>query len=124
MHEQDIGLDPARWVAGYALQPGEWSAEDRAFITSLRRFYPELSGWGDAAIGFAWGGYSEDIFLISWADWFTDRDPAFLAYLYVKQARPAFDFGRCGGWDEHLLQIAAMHPWERPGQQLPAWCGK
>jgi hypothetical protein len=122
MREQaTIGLDPMCWVVGDPGQPGEWSAEDRAFIASLKELHPELSGWGDAAIGFAWGRYSEDVFLISWAYWNVDRDPAFLAYLYVKQTKPSFNFGRCGGWVEDLCKLAESQPWLEPDEQLPAW---
>ena len=114
-------FDAARWVSGDPTYSGEWSDEDRAFISNTRTLYPELESWGDAAIGFAWGGYSEDVLLLSWAHWIIDRHPPFLAYVYVEQVNPEFDFGRSGGWEAKLEELAATQPWLHAEAPLPAW---
>lgn len=116
-----FSFDPQHWVFGDVRSPGEWSPEDRAFIERLRTNHPELEGWGDAAVGFAWGSFSEDVMLTSWVDWITDRWPAFLAYLYVKKLRPSFDFGRTGGYDRDLDDMAESKPWLIEGDHAPEW---
>jgi hypothetical protein len=111
----------SRWVDGDPMQPGVWDDEDRAFIAELKVLYPELSDWGDLALGCAFGRFSEDVFLISWAHWLTVRSPAFLAYLYIRQVNPHFCFGRTGGWESQLEALASAEPWLTPDSPLPDW---
>ncbi|MBK3779917.1 hypothetical protein G3A43_06590 [Paraburkholderia aspalathi] len=104
--------------------PGEWSNSDRAFIQQLRAHYPELSlpDWGDLALGSAWGSYSQDIYAVGWVDWLESRDDGFLAYLYVSQCKPAFEWGGTGLFMSEVWAYAAARPWEA-NAALPAWAG-
>lgn len=43
--------------AGYESASGDWTDALRENINTLRRFYPELTHWGDLAIGLAFGEY-------------------------------------------------------------------
>lgn len=105
---------------GGTTEPGEWSEDARALITSLRARYPELVGWGDLALGSAWGGYSQDIYAVSWVDWLKDRDNGFLAYLYVSQSDPDFKWGGTGLYMDDVWAYGDVRPWEC-GAPLPAW---
>ncbi len=40
---------------GHETDPGEYSDETRAEIAKLRALYPELTHWGDLALGGAFG---------------------------------------------------------------------
>lgn len=77
---------PAKFVqSGFETQPGEWSESDRAAIQLIRQVHPELSDWGDLAVGSAWGEYSQDELDVNWCDWLIgQRDESFLAYILSK----------------------------------------
>lgn len=81
-------------------------------LASMHPLYPELAHWTRFALFVAWGAYSQDIYAISWVDWMTGhRDEGFLAYCYVSQRWPAFDFGGTGLYDEDIQELAAQRPW-------------
>lgn len=55
-------------VAGFEKSAGEYSDEDRALFSLIKKVCPELSEWGDLPIGVAWGAYSQDVYLLSWLE--------------------------------------------------------
>lgn len=79
---------------GYEMAPGDWSDNDRQEIASIRSLHPELESWGDLAIGFAFGDYSQDVLEVSWADWLVNaRDQDFLNYCCWRQTRGRWNDG-------------------------------
>ncbi|EAV4976015.1 hypothetical protein WDQ52_005044 [Salmonella enterica] len=92
-------------------------------LTAMRPLYPELAHWTRFAFFVAWGAYSQDIYAISWVGWMTGhRDDGFLAYCYVCQRWPAFNFGGTGLYDEDIQELAAQHPWNcSPLPPAPVW---
>jgi len=105
---------------GGPTEQGEWSGDRLAFIRALRATYPELSGWGDVALGSAWGDYSQDIYAVSWVDWLKERDNGFLAYLYVSQSKPGFEWGGTGLYMDDVWAYGDTKPWESVAP-LPTW---
>lgn len=105
--EQDPELDPVT----------------RHELRTMFPLYPELAHWSHFAFFVAWGAYSQDIYAISWVDWMTgQRDPGFLAYCYVRQRWPTFDFGGTGLYDEDIGKLAEQHPWSQsPLPSAPEW---
>lgn len=98
----------------------DWSDDRRAFIAALRDRHPELAAWGDLALGDAWSDYSQDILAVSWCDWIRERDEAFLAYVYVRQLSPSFDFGGTGLFMDDVEELARTRPWLTDAG-LPTW---
>lgn len=92
-------------------------------LAAMRPLYPELAHWTRFAFFAAWGAYSQDIYAISWVDWLTrQRDAGFLAYCYVCQRWPGFNFGGTGLYDEDIQELAAQHPWNcSPLPPAPGW---
>ncbi|OJW46175.1 MAG: hypothetical protein BGO63_03655 [Candidatus Accumulibacter sp. 66-26] len=85
---------------GYGQAPGDWSKLTQAGINKLRGFYPELSHWGDLALGCAFGSFSQDFMEVNWAEWMLEqRDEAFLSYCCWRQTRGAWR----NGFDEDTL---------------------
>lgn len=84
-----FAFDAATFVTpGHETDPGEWEDEPREEIQKLRQFYPELSHWGDLAIGCAFGDMSEDVLSVSWASWLLEeRYEFFLDYCCWRQTR-------------------------------------
>ncbi|ELV9460650.1 hypothetical protein [Salmonella enterica] len=105
--EQDLSLDP----------------QTRHELAALRPRYPELAHWSHFAFFVAWGAYSQDIYATGWVDWLTrQRDEGFLAYCYVCQRWPGFDFGGTGLYDEETALLATQRPWcQSPLPPAPAW---
>ncbi|WP_426575557.1 hypothetical protein ACP179_01550 (plasmid) [Xenorhabdus stockiae] len=95
----------------------EFNSEYIEFIIKIRRHYPELAHWSNAGMYFAWGAYSQDIYAISWVDWVTERDNGFIAYCYISQLRPTFDFGGTGLYDTDIWELGEQEPWKH--KQLP-----
>ncbi|HFF8253863.1 hypothetical protein [Acinetobacter baumannii] len=91
------------------------------FNERLRAWHPELKTWCDAALFFAWGAYSQDIYAISEADWIDEPEYGFLAYLYVRQENPNFNFGGTGLFDDDTFQLGEEKPWLTHAS-LPSWC--
>lgn len=92
----------------------EWvfGPNDAADAAALRQFYPELQSWSDAHLICAWGNYSQSILAVGFADVY-QRDAGFLAYLYVRQEAPGFDFGGTGLFmdDVWALGDTVPPPW-------------
>ncbi len=85
--------------------------EEQDFTLDLQTLN-ELTHWTRFVLFVAWGAYSQDIYAISWVDLMTGhRDEGFLAYCYVSQRWPAFDFGGTGLYDEDIQELAAQRPW-------------
>lgn len=50
------------------------------------------------------------------------RDPGFLAYCYVRQRWPDFDFGGTGLFDDEIQALADGQPWtQSPLPAVPDW---
>jgi hypothetical protein len=114
-------FDPLIFVQpGYEKAGGDWG-EDATQIAQIRADHPELAEWGDLAIGLAWGEYSQDILAVSWVDWITGRDVDFLAYLYVRQIAPGFDFGGTGLFDLEVMELGRQTPWLQETHTAPIW---
>lgn len=110
---------------GYETASGDWHKETRKQFKTLRATYPELSRWGDLALGQAWGDYSQDIYAVSWLnEGFDQRDNGFLAYIYVLTLRPGFDFGGMGLYTDEILKYGEMEPWKTPETPLPKWTAR
>jgi hypothetical protein len=92
---------------GLETDPGDWSDEVRAEIATLRDLYPELSHWGDLALGSAFGDMSQDVLSVGWADWlFNERHDFFLDYCCWRQTRGAWH----GGMSEQLADASEWRP--------------
>lgn len=89
------------WVFG----PG-----DAETIAAMRQFFPELNEWSDAHLLAAWGSYSQDILAVNFAD-VRDRDTGLLAYLYVRQEVPHFEFGGTGLYNTDIWDLGETAPW-------------
>lgn len=95
-----FNFDTACFVElGYEKDDGEWNDSDKADIQRLRDLYPELTHWGDLALGLAWGDYSQDIYAVSWADWIAERDNG-------------FKFGGTGLFSKDIWQFGDNEPWK------------
>ncbi|EGG4280408.1 hypothetical protein HKZ40_003806 [Salmonella enterica] len=92
-------------------------------VSTLQMQYPELSHWNPVSFDIAWGDYSADCYATPWVDWLNERrDVGFLAYCYVRQRWPAFDFGGTGLYDDDIQELAAQHPWNCfPLPPAPGW---
>ena len=89
---------------GYGKAKGDWSDSDLSDIAKLKNQYPELTTWGDLAIGSAWGDFSQDVYLVGWCDWgLKKRDECFLSYCYWKQTKGHWPYGF--DMDELILLI-------------------
>lgn len=86
---------------------------DLTIIKNIRELYSELSNWSSAAIYFAWGQYSQDIYAVQWVDFVKDRELGFLAYCYICQIRPSFNFGGTGLYDSEIWNLGEERPWEQ-----------
>lgn len=107
------------FVTGSEEDPDEWNEDERRIIPKLRAWYPELATWKDLALVWAWGGYSQDVYEVNWTDWQTERDPGFLAYVYIRNRCPGFDF-RNGVFGMEVLKYAQTSPWLTTAP-LPDW---
>ena len=115
-------FDPLCFVQpGYEKAAGDYPEEWMRQISQIRAGHPELSEWGDLAIGGAWGAYSQDILAVTWVDWIEGRDPAFLAYIYVSQLVPGFNFGGTGLYDAEVEELGDQAPWLGQEHVAPVW---
>jgi hypothetical protein len=78
---------------GFESAPGDWGDSDRREIAAIRDAHPELSHWGDLAIGMAWSDYSHNVYLISWWNFDGNRDEHFLNYCCWEQTRGLSPWG-------------------------------
>lgn len=109
---------------GYEQADGDWSDAARAQIDQIRSLHPELELWGRLAVGCAWGDYSQDIMAVGWlypGQMSGARSPEFLAYCYVRQLVPGFDFSGTGLYSEDIFQLARQEPWLRDEHIAPDW---
>ena len=96
---------------GHEKDYGEFGAEDRALIKTIRGKCPELSDWGDLPIGIAWGSYSQDVYLISWleesqASLNRQKLVEFLAYIWWHEVNGEPNWGLT---PEELSDFASNH---------------
>lgn len=99
----------------------ELNNESMDFIKSIKPLYPELDHWSNAGFYFAWGAYSQDIYAIGWADWVRSRDNGFLAYCYITQLFPDFNFGGTGLYDSDVWDLGESQPWKKETEFKPDW---
>lgn len=79
---------------GYETAPGDWSPKHAQEIALMRPQYPELAHWGDSAFGHAFFDYSQDVYLVTWAEWAAPhREESFLDYCCWRQTRGRYDEG-------------------------------
>lgn len=92
-------------------------------IGERRHLYPELAHWDDFAFGVAWGAWSGDILGIDWHDDLAcQRDTSFLAYCYVSQRWPTFNFGGSCLFDSDTYDLGEQQPWRQsPLPPKPVW---
>lgn len=92
-------------------------------LNILRPHYPAVEHWSNMAFIFAWSAYYRDIYAVNWMDWLNDHpDHGFLAYCYVCQRWPDFEFGNEGQFDSDILSLAKAQPWLlSPLQSAPDW---
>lgn len=118
-------FDPKVFVQpGHEQADGDWSDASQAQIDLIRSHHPELESWGRLAVGGAWGDYSQDIMAVGWLhpeQAGNGRTPEFLAYCYVRQFVPGFDFGGTGLYSEDIYQLAQQEPWLRNEHFAPDW---
>lgn len=111
---------------GYENDPGDWSPDHTRQINNLRLHYPELVHWGGLALGLAWGEFSQNIYAVGWLyeeQLQNPRNPMFLAYIYVRQMRPAYEFDSTGLFFSEIDDLAELQPWLLEGDHSPAWAG-
>lgn len=73
---------------GYETSDGCWCERDCQLIKQLRNDYPELSHWGDLALGCAFDDFSRDVLNCGWAEWVAgQRTETFLNYCYWRQEK-------------------------------------
>ncbi|CAM0798574.1 Glycoside hydrolase [Acinetobacter baumannii] len=91
-------FDPETFVSkGHGSDDGDWPVEYRQKISILREFYPEISHWGDLAIGSAFGSFSQDVLEVNWAEWMLEsRDEGFLNYCCWVQTIGNWSYGLDG----------------------------
>lgn len=89
-------------------------------INNIRLNNPELSHFRYWPLYFAIGDYSQDIYAVSWADWVEGRDTGLLAYMYIRQLAPNFDFGSTGNYNSDVWEYAESFPWTT-NSPLPEW---
>lgn len=111
--------------AGYEQSDGDWSEETAKQIETLRAQHPEFRQWGNLALGCAWGDYSQDIMAVGWLHEgqmdYGGYNRDFLAYVYVRQLAPAFDFGGTGLFSDDIHQLGKLEPWRGADHAAPAW---
>lgn len=76
------------------------------------------------AIGCAWGDYSQDIMAVGWLypeQAGSERNPDFLAYCYVRQLAPAFNFGGTGLFSDDIWKLGQQAPWLGNEHSAPIW---
>lgn len=100
---------------GYEDCAGSWCEIDRHALRKLRMDYPELSHWGDLALGCAFDDYSRDVLHCGWADWIVGyRTESFLNYCYWRQTKGlAMDsldesLEKCDGWKAWLAEAEVL----------------
>lgn len=71
---------------------GDFGPEDLQEISLLRRFYPEISHWGNLAVYLSWEFFSDDVHLTGWQN-VLERDETFLDYLCWKQTHGLWSWG-------------------------------
>lgn len=99
----------------------ELNDEDIEFIKGMRGDYPELSHWSNAGVYFAFGAYSQDIYAVGWLYGVKSRENGFLAYCYVCQLCPDFDFGGTGLYDTDTWELGEQQPWNKEKLLRPSW---
>jgi hypothetical protein len=114
-------------LPGDEQESGEWSPDDLSQIEKIRSLHPELQHWGNLAIGCAWGAYSQDIMAVGWMDreqFDFGRNLGFLAYLYVRQLAPSFDFLGTGLFSEDIHELGKQEPWRGNNHVPPEWAAR
>jgi hypothetical protein len=106
---------------GYEKSDGDWPQKWVSQIVQIRESHPELKEWGLFPVGSAWGDYSQDIMAVGWVDWIKGRDSAFLAYIYVRQLVPGFDFGGTGLYSTDVEKLGDEAPWLGTVNVVPQW---
>lgn len=106
------GLNSKHFASpGCECDAGQYTPEDRDLFAEIKKAWPELSSWGDLAIGVAWGSYTQDVYLLSWLDasqHSLDRSSLveFIAYIHLHEVGSVPDWGLT---PEELAEHAQKH---------------
>ncbi|EKH6498034.1 hypothetical protein ACU7RR_004214 [Providencia stuartii] len=100
----------------------EFNSDVIDFIKEIRKFYPELEHWSNTGVLFAWEGYLQDVYAVGWTELVRKRENGFLAYCYISQLRPCFDFGGTGTYNTEVWDLGEQEPWKKQLlPKLPDW---
>ncbi len=95
--------------------------ETRAEMSLARTMYPELAHWSLSGLFNAACQFSQSILAAGWA-WEDTRDEGFLAFCYVRQRWPAYDFGDFGWYQCEVWALGTEQPWlQSPLPPKPDW---
>lgn len=104
----------------------DWPDEDlypdtRAKMVLARTVYPELEDWSLSGLFNAASEFSQSVLAAGWA-WDEKRDEGFLAFCYVRQRWPEFEFGSFGWFQCEVWELGAEQPWlQSPQPPKPDW---
>lgn len=99
----------------------ELHPETRSEMTTARSVYPELAHWSLTGLYFAALDFSQSVLAAGWA-WDDARDEGFLAFCYVRQRWPGFEFGSMGHYQGEIWDLGDEQPWTQSPQPLkPDW---
>ncbi|MGN7445333.1 MULTISPECIES: hypothetical protein [Pseudomonas] len=79
-------------------------AETAIDVARLRKFYPELSDWGDWALHEAWGSFSQQVYMMHWQT-VNEREENFLNFCCWEQTRGEFP------WGNDISELAKAGAW-------------
>jgi len=87
----EVEFDESKYVALLGAL-GEFDAEQRQEIHTLRSNFPELARWGDQAIEHAWGAYCDRVLMMGWSSDLS-RTNDFLNFLAYEQSIGEWPWG-------------------------------
>ena len=118
-------FDPATQGKPEMADTWVFGGRDPKLISEIRAHCPELIHWPDAHLMAGWGSFSQDIMAIGWvnSDQFNIEAMClgFLAYLYVRQIVPSFDFYGTGLFSEVVFDLGELKPWLSDTHTAPDW---
>lgn len=112
---------------GYKQAAGDWTGDITVSqIEGIKKRYHEIIHWGNLAVGEAWGAYSQDIMAVNWIydgrhEVAENRNLDFIAYIYVRQLAPSFDFGGTGLRARDIYELGLKQPWQGTDHVAPVW---
>lgn len=89
-------------------------------LVEFKKIYPELNHWKNQSIDKLWSQYSLAIYMTKDASWLKNRKESLLAYIYVVNKYPEFNFGTQGMFEDYLEDFAKKKPWLNEIEE-PKW---